>query len=200
MNKKEEISGLRIRVESCQRCGLHKTRKNTVIGAGSLDAGIMFIGEAPGFNEDMKGEPFVGRAGTIFDELLKSIDLGRYDVYIANILKCRPPSNRNPQAEEIRACTPYLDEQISIIRPRIIATLGGFSMSYIFGKFRLKEDKISRIHGRVFSISNLSGIRNIVPLYHPAVATYNPGMKGVLMSDFATLRKLSEQYDKPESA
>jgi len=187
MDKEEEISRVAEGVESCRRCGLYKTRNRAVVGSGSPDAGIMFIGEAPGFNEDKQGKPFVGRAGGVFDELLKSVGLERGDVYVANVLKCRPPGNRSPAREEIRACTPHLDEQISIIRPGVIATLGGFSMSYIFGKFGLKEDKISRVHGRAFPVSNLAGIERIVALYHPAVATYNPGMMGVLLEDFKSL-------------
>ncbi len=189
MDREEEISRVARKVESCRKCSLYKTRNRTVLGSGSLDAGIMFIGEAPGFNEDLQGKPFVGRAGEVFDELLKSVGLERREVYIANVLKCRPPGNRGPAKEEIRACTPYLDEQISVIRPGVIATLGSFSMSYIFGKFGLKEDKISRIHGRVFRISNLAGTRKIVPLYHPAVATYNAGMKPTLLEDFRSLGK-----------
>jgi uracil-DNA glycosylase family 4 len=187
MDKEEGMSRIGKDVESCRKCGLCKTRNRPVVGAGSLDAGIMFIGEAPGFKEDLQGKPFVGRAGEVFDELLKSVGLERRDVYIANLLKCRPPGNRSPSQEEIKTCTPYLDEQLSIIRPGVIATLGSFSMSYIFGKFGLREDKISRIHGRVFRISNLAGTRKIIPLYHPAVATYNPGMKGVLLEDFKSL-------------
>jgi uracil-DNA glycosylase family 4 len=189
MGKEDEISRIVKGVESCTRCGLYRTRNRAVVGAGSPDAEIMFIGEAPGFHEDRQGEPFVGRAGKVFDTLLKSAGLERGDVYVANVLKCRPPGNRNPAAEEIRACTPHLDEQISIIRPRVIATLGGFSMSYVFGKFGLKEDRISRVHGRAFPVSNLAGIERIVALYHPAVATYNPGMLGVLLEDFKSLGK-----------
>ncbi len=192
MSKEERIEKLEQEIMACTKCSLHKTRKNVVVGAGSLDTGVMFIGEAPGFNEDMKGEPFVGRAGGVLDRLLKSVGLERKDIYIANILKCRPPGNRNPTGEEIRACTPYLDEQISIIRPRVLATLGSFPMSYVFGKFGLKEDKIGMVHGKVFSISNLAGIRKIVPLYHPAVATYNPGRMAMLLDDFKVIGELLE--------
>jgi uracil-DNA glycosylase family 4 len=189
MGKEDEISRIEREVESCRRCGLHKTRNRAVVGEGSSDTGIMFIGEAPGLNEDRQGKPFVGRAGVVFDTLLKSVGLERKGVYVANLLKCRPPGNRNPSGEEIRACTPYLDEQISIIRPRVIATMGSFSTSYIFGKFGLKEDRISGIHGRAFPVRNLAGIERIVALYHPAVATYNPGMMTALLEDFKSLGK-----------
>jgi DNA polymerase len=192
MEGEEEISRIKSNVESCKKCELHKTRKNPVTGEGSLDARIMFIGEAPGFNEDLKGRPFVGRAGKVFDELLKSVGLDRREIYITNILKCKPPNNRSPNPGEIKACTPYLDSQIAAIRPRIIVTLGSFALSYVFGKFGLKGDKISNLHGRVFRITNLAGIENIIPLYHPAVLTYNPEMKNILLNDFKSIGKEPE--------
>ncbi len=186
------------RIEACKRCELWQTRTNPVVGAGSLSARILFVGEAPGYYEDLKGEPFVGKAGKVLDELLASIALQRTDVYIANVLKCRPPGNRNPTADEIRACTPYLDAQLEIIQPEIIATLGNFSLSYIFDKFGLPKDKISRIHGTVFTVSTIAGIkikiRKVIPLYHPAVATYNPNMKETLIDDFKVLAG-SLRYD-----
>jgi len=150
----------------------------------------MFVGEAPGFNEDLQGKPFVGKAGKIFDELLESGGITRSEVYITNILKCRPPGNRNPKEEEIKACTPYLNRQIEIIKPKIICCLGNFATSYIMKKFNLKSkiQGISKIHGKVFNISNLLGIRYIIPLYHPAVAVYNPEMKKVLIEDFAKIK------------
>ncbi|HUV79501.1 MAG TPA: uracil-DNA glycosylase [Candidatus Bathyarchaeia archaeon] len=180
------------RIKTCKRCELWETRTNPVVGAGSLSAKIVFVGEAPGYYEDLKGEPFVGRAGKVLDDLLASVGLQRNEVYIANVLKCRPPGNRNPTTEEIRACTLYLDAQLEIIHPEIIATLGNFSLSYIFDKFGLhsKKDKISKIHGKVFAVSTIAGVVKIVPLYHPAVATYNPNMKGALIEDFKVLAKL----------
>jgi uracil-DNA glycosylase family 4 len=187
MEKIEEISKIKSEIESCKKCGLHKTRKNPVVGEGSLDVRVMFIGEAPGFNEDLQGKPFVGKAGKVFDELLKSIGIDRKDVYITNILKCKPPENRSPKPEEIKSCTPYLDSQIAIIKPMIIVTLGSFSMSYIFNKFGLEQGKISNLHGRDFKITNLAGIEKVIPLYHPAVATYNPGMKSILLNDFKSI-------------
>ncbi|NMX21725.1 uracil-DNA glycosylase [ANME-1 cluster archaeon GoMg4] len=191
MRREEELERIEQSIKACKRCELWKTRTNPVAGAGSLSAKIVLVGEAPGYYEDLKGEPFVGKAGKVLDELLESIGLQRNDVYIANVLKCRPPGNRNPATEEIRACTPYLDAQLEIIQPEIIATLGNFSLSYIFDKFGLKKDKISKIHGTVFTVSTIAGIKikKIIPLYHPAVATYNPNMKGSLIEDFKVLKK-----------
>ena len=185
--REEELRAMESRIRECKLCELWKTRTNPVIGEGSISTGIMFIGEAPGYYEDLQGKPFVGKAGRILDELLHSVALERADVYITNILKCRPPGNRNPKPHEIEACTPYLDSQLAIIEPRIIVTLGSFSLSYIFHKFGLKPDKISKIHGKVFTVSTISGIKKIISLYHPAVATYNPGMKEILMEDFKRL-------------
>ena len=183
----DEMGGLKQKIRLCKRCNLWKTRTNPVVGEGSLTADIIFIGEAPGYNEDQQGKPFVGRAGKIFDELLNSIGLKRKDIYITNILKCRPPGNANPSPEQIKACSPYLDEQIKIIQPKIIVTLGNFALSYIFDKFRLKQEKISSIHGRIFTLANLIGIEKIMPMYHPAAAVYNPGMKTILIKDFKTI-------------
>jgi len=187
MSAEEEMGRLEEEIKECQRCELWKTRTNPVAGEGSLTAKVMFVGEAPGYYEDLKGRPFVGKAGKVLDELLGTVGLERSEVYIANVLKCRPPGNRNPATVEIRACTPYLDAQMEIIKPTVIATLGNFSLSYIFDKFGLKADKISKIHGKVFKVSTIAGIKKIVPLYHPAVATYNPGMKEVLVDDFKEL-------------
>ncbi len=185
--KEEKMNKIKDEVRNCKKCELWKTRNNPVIGKGNLNAKLMFIGEAPGYHEDIKGEPFVGRAGKIFDELLESLGLKREDIYIANILKCRPPNNRNPLESEIKMCALYLDKQISIIRPKIIVTLGSFASAYILEKFGLKRQKISEMHGRMFNVSNLLGIEKIISMYHPAVATYNPNMKGVLLRDFKSI-------------
>jgi uracil-DNA glycosylase family 4 len=189
MQRVEEMARIAARVEACQRCELWRTRTNPVVGEGSLSARLMFIGEAPGYSEDQQGRPFVGKAGNVLDELLASIGLHRSEVYIANVLKCRPPGNRDPLPVELEACTPYLDAQLELIQPQVIATLGNFSLAYIFEKFGLhaQKDKISKIHGRVFTVRMITGVTTIVPLYHPAVATYNPGMKKSLMEDFKVL-------------
>lgn len=180
----KEINQITKNVDNCKKCELWKTRKNPVVGKGSLNAKIMFIGEAPGYNEDLQGIPFVGRAGKVLDELLKSIDMQRKDVYICNILKCRPPNNRNPLDKEIKACTPYLDLQITAIKPEIICTLGNFATSYVIDKFGIPVEKIGKIHGKTFHIKNLFFDAVIIPLYHPAAATYNPNMKSILIDDF----------------
>jgi len=190
MRRAEEMERVAKSVKACTRCQLWQTRTNPVVGTGSLSARILFVGEAPGYYEDLKGEPFVGKAGKVLDELLESIGLKRSDVYIANVLKCRPPGNRNPLTEEIQTCTPHLDAQLEIIQPGIIATLGNFSLAYIFDKFGLKPERISKIHGKVFKASTITGTKNIVPLYHPAVAVYNPRMMEVLREDFKVLVKI----------
>jgi uracil-DNA glycosylase family 4 len=187
MGKEAELARIAERVLNCNRCELWRTRTNPVVGEGSLFARIMLVGEAPGYYEDQQGRPFVGKAGKVLDELLNSIGLTRDDVYIANILKCRPPQNRNPQPEEIRACTPYLDAQLELVNPTIIATLGNFSLAYIFDKFSLPKERIGKIHGTVFTVSTIAGVKRIVPLYHPAVATYNAGMLATLRADFMVL-------------
>ena len=177
-------------VISCKKCGLYKNRLNPVVGEGSLEAKIMFVGEAPGANEDKTGVPFCGAAGGILDGLLGKVNIDRKDIYITNILKCRPPGNRNPAKEEIKMCTPYLDRQIEIIRPKVICCLGNFATFYIMEKFGLKDKVkgISKIHGSIFDYQSIFASMKIMPLYHPAVVTYNVNMKPVLEKDFIKLR------------
>lgn len=192
----EKLEELNEQVKNCQKCQLWESRTNAVPGSGNSDADIMLIGEAPGANEDSQGEPFVGRAGKILDELLESAGLSREnDVYIANILKCRPPENRNPKDNEIKTCTPYLDKQISLINPKVICCLGNFSTKFILNKFNLKDkiEGISKLHGQGFKISTLQGTIKIIPLYHPAVATYNPLRIEELKEDFNTVKKAIEK-------
>lgn len=188
MTKQDEMSEIAKSVEQCKKCDLHKTRNKPVAGEGSLDAKVLFIGEAPGRNEDIQGRPFVGRAGEILDELLASIGIKRSEVFIANLIKCRPPDNRNPLQSEIGLCVKYLDRQIEIIKPKVIVTLGNFASSYIFEKFGLKYDKISKIHGKIFKIDTLFGKLSIIPLYHPAVAVYNLNTKDTLVKDFKVIK------------
>lgn len=163
-----------------------------VIGEGSHYAKIMFIGEAPGKNEAATGRPFCGAAGKVLDQLLESISTPRLDVYVTNIVKDRPPMNRDPLPSEIEAYAPYLDRQIAIIKPRIIATLGRFSMAYVMNKFGLgsRLESISRIHGKVFEAQASYGPIKIIPLYHPAVAVYNNQMLDSLKTDFKILLSL----------
>jgi len=188
---KKELNKLTQEILNCKKCGLYKTRTNPVVGEGSQDTDIIFIGEAPGFNEDKQGKPFVGQAGKIFDELLNSISLKRADIYITNILKCRPPQNRNPTQEEIKSCSIYLNNQIELIKPKIICCLGNFATDFILKKFNLKDkiQGISKIHGQIFNISTLTGVIKIIPLYHPAVATYNMNMLETLKKDFKVLKE-----------
>lgn len=170
-----------------------KNGVHPVIGEGSHFAKIMFIGEAPGKNEAQTGRPFCGASGRILDQLLASINLPRQSVYVTNIVKDRPTDNRDPLPDEIALYAPFLDRQIEIIQPRVIATLGRFSMVYIMKKFGLDSvlGPISQMHGKVFeaAVPFCDGKMNIVPLYHPAVALYNGGTKTELMKDFEVLRQ-----------
>lgn len=186
----EKLKKLRLGIINCKKCPLWKKRTNPVFGEGPTNAKIMLVGEAPGFNEDQQGKPFVGRAGKILDELLNSAKIKREEIFITNIVKCRPPENRNPTQEEINSCSVYLDRQIDIIKPKIIGCLGNFATDYILEKFGLKNkiQGISRIHGKIFKVSTIFGIVKIVPLYHPAVATYNMNMINTLKKDFNSLR------------
>jgi uracil-DNA glycosylase len=195
MNRQEKLDELNNKIKNCKKGPLCKTRTNAVPGEGSVNSEIMFVGEAPGFNEDKTGKPFVGRAGKIFDGLLNSINLKRDEIYITNILKCRPPKNRNPSDNEIKSCASYLDQQIEIIQPRIICCLGNFSTKFILQKYGLKDkiQGISKIHGKVFNVSNLTGVINIIPLYHPAVATYNSNMLEILKKDFEIIKEVSKK-------
>lgn len=162
-----------------------------VIGEGSHFAHIMFIGEAPGKNEAATGRPFCGASGRVLDELLTSVSIARDSVYVSNIVKDRPPENRDPTPSEIELYAPFLDRQIDIIQPKVIATLGRFSMVYIMKKFGLdlELEPISKIHGKVFEAKASYGTVSIVPLYHPAVALYNGGTKDELKKDFQILKQ-----------
>ncbi len=175
-------------VVACQKCGLYKTRILPVIGQGNHSAQVMFIGEAPGANEDKTGVPFCGSAGQILNLLLASVSIKREDVYIANILKDRPPANREPALEEISACTPYLLRQIAIIEPKIIATLGNYATHFILEQFGAAGSRlgISQLRGQKFAVCGPLPKKpcTIIPLYHPAVAIYNSQLLDDLKSDF----------------
>jgi DNA polymerase len=160
-----------------------------VIGEGTHDAKIVFIGEAPGKNEAQTGKPFCGASGRVLSEMLESINLSREDVYITNIVKDRPQDNRDPLPEEIKLYSPFLDEQINIIQPQIIATLGRFSMKYILEKFNCPESiqTITNLHGKLIPTKAAYGPIHIVPLYHPAVALYSGSSKKTLIADMQTL-------------
>lgn len=195
-SKQKEMEKIKQEILDCKKCPLYKTRVKAVPGEGSLDAKIMLLGEAPGFNEAQQGRPFVGAAGKILDELLESVGIKRKSVFICNVLKCRPVTknmeNRAPKPEEIKACTPFLERQIEIIKPEIVATLGNYATKFILEKYGLKDQiqGISRLHGKVFKVKTLFQSVKIVPLYHPAVATYHPNKKKVLLEDFKILKNL----------
>jgi len=162
-----------------------------VIGEGSLDAKLMFIGEAPGEQEAKRGRPFVGASGHFLDELLKSIDLQRADVYITNVVKDRPPENRDPTTAEIRLYTPFLVRQVEIIQPSVIVTLGRFAMDFVLKLFQMAEQgqKIGALHGRLLQATAAYGPLAVVPLYHPAVALYTSERRATLLEDFQILQQ-----------
>lgn len=165
-------------VAKCEKCGLHFSRKLAVPGVGPADAQVMFIGEGPGFYENEQGKPFVGPAGHFLDELLAQAGLKREQVFIGNVVKCRPPGNRDPQPDELTACRPYLDSQIKAINPIVIVTLGRFSMAYF-----IANGKISSIHGHPVWVDD----RLIIPMYHPAAALHQPALRDSILADFAAL-------------
>lgn len=176
-------------IHGCPLCILSESRNKAVPGAGPNDADIMFIGEAPGFHEDQQGLPFVGAAGSFLDELLESIGLDRKEVYITNIVKCRPPGNRDPKAGEIEACAPYLERQIDLIQPRMIVTLGRFAMEHF-----ISEEKISRVHGKPRKMGGII----YYPLFHPAAALHQPRYREPIEEDFAKIPELLKQFDEIE--
>ena len=194
--KEKNLKKIKNEVLDCKKCSLYKERaKNKfypVIGEGNHKTKILFCGEAPGLQEAKTGRPFCGAAGKILDEILSSVGIKREEVYITNILKCRPPGNRDPKPEEIKACTPYLMRQIEIIAPEIICPLGRYSMRFLMEKFGLKDEiqPISKIHGKVFEVKDLFQSIKIIPFYHPATATYNPNMKEILKKDFQILKQI----------
>jgi DNA polymerase len=184
MKPEEILAQVAAEAQACTKCNLHYSRKNAVAGEGPPDAQIMFIGEGPGFHENEQGRPFVGAAGKLLDELLAGIGMKRSDVFICNVVKCRPPSNRDPMPDELRACSDYLDRQIQAIKPQVIVTLGRFSMARF-----LPNAKISGVHGKSFNVRGLL----VVPMYHPAAALHQPSLKSSVVADFALLPSLIEQ-------
>jgi DNA polymerase len=184
-SKVGELRRISEEVEACSKCPLHLTRKRAVPGEGNPNAEVMLIGEAPGEVEDETGRPFVGAAGKLLNSLLQDIGVDRSSLYITNVVKCRPPNNRDPTDEEINACKPYLIRQIAVVRPRRIVTLGRHSTRVILGLGGLRVSEISRVRGRVFRVT-IAGVEvEVYPTYHPAAALYNPSLKGVLKEDLA---------------
>lgn len=183
-------------IKECKKCRLHKYRKNPVPGEGSLNAKIMFIGEAPGAKEDEQGRPFVGAAGKLLTTLLESIGLKRENVFITNVVKCRPPHNRDPLDDEISACLPYLVEQINIVKPRIIVTLGRISTKTIFQLGGLVFKSMSKDRG-VIREAKIGEVEvKILPTYHPAAALYNPKLRSKIESDFKALAKIYKSIEE----
>jgi len=182
----DELESYAHGVAACTRCRLSQGRTQVVFGSGNADADVMFVGEAPGFHEDKQGLPFVGQAGKLLEKLLEGIGMSRADVYIANVLKCRPPGNRDPQPDEIEACESHLFKQIELIQPTVVATLGNFATKLLSGR----PLGITRVHGQEQE-TTLGGRKVLLyPLYHPAAALYTPAMLKVLESDFARLPEL----------
>lgn len=177
-------------VKTCRKCGLYKCAKNAVPGEGNPKAKIMLIGEAPGKKEDLTGRPFVGSAGKLLDSVLEKAGLKRKDIFIGNIAKHRPPDNRAPKPDEIEACTPYLDRQIKIIRPKIIVTLGTHSTKYILEKASLEFTTISEARGKIFDGSALGAGISIIPSFHPAAVIYNRKLTKIIERDFRKIRKI----------
>jgi DNA polymerase len=184
LNPEEVLREIAEQVRVCTRCQLHHSRKNTVPGAGNAHTSILFIGEGPGFHENEQGLPFVGASGKFLDELLQEAGLTREEVFITNVVKCRPPGNRDPQTEELQACKHYLDRQIAAINPDVIVTLGRISMGYY-----ITNGKISSIHGKSFWANG----RMVIPMYHPAAALHQPSLRSVVKEDFAKLPQLLEK-------
>ncbi len=179
-------------ISVCPNCSLAKTRTCAVPGEGNPNADIVFIGEGPGFNEDQQARPFVGQAGKFLDELLSSIGRRREEVYIGNVIKCRPPGNRDPLPGEIDACAPWLDRQLEIIAPRVIVTLGRFSMKRYF-----TGQTIGRIHGQARKIDGVT----VVPMYHPAAALHQANLRHTIEQDFKKIPAILEQAleEEPKS-
>ncbi|MBN1582006.1 MAG: uracil-DNA glycosylase [Anaerolineae bacterium] len=186
-----ELSELGDQINRCTRCALSAGRTRAVPGEGPEHADILFIGEAPGFHEDRSGRPFVGASGKFLEQLLESIGLKREDVYIANVIKCRPPGNRDPQPNEIEACKPFLDKQIDLLKPKIIVTLGRFSMARYF-----PGAKISHVHGQPRKIQGVL----YYPMYHPAAALHQPSLRTTVEEDVKRIPELLAEIDRLQEA
>jgi len=187
MNKTDLLDQIEKAIRSCRQCRLYRTRTHPVPGEGSSAAPIAFVGEAPGYNEDQQGRPFVGKAGQLLDELLASINLRRSDVWIGNVIKDRPPENREPMVDEIRACWPYLEEQLRCIKPRLVVPLGRVAMAQF-----LKEAQISKCHGQPKRVGNYV----VYPLFHPAAALRSASVLRVLRQDFLEIPQILQMDPK----
>ena len=195
-NRGETLARYASEIADCTRCRLAQGRTQVVFGVGNAEADLMFVGEAPGFHEDKQGFPFVGQAGKLLDRLLGGIGLTREDVYIANVIKCRPPGNRDPQPDEIEACESHLFRQLAIVEPKLVATLGNFATKLLSGK----PHGITRVHGRPQEASVGGRSVTLYPLYHPAAALYTPAMLRTLEEDFARIPGFLEERPRPPAA
>jgi uracil-DNA glycosylase len=185
-----DLAELKTSLHDCRRCRLSSGRTQVVFGTGNPQADIMFVGEAPGFYEDRQGEPFVGAAGKLLTELLQSVGLSRSDIFIANVIKCRPPNNRDPLPDEIETCKPFLLQQIECIKPKLVCTLGNFATQTLLGK----KVGITKVRGQVIRLPNF----NVFPLLHPAAALHQGNLRGPLLEDFQTLKSiLTSMKDSP---
>jgi len=184
-----ELLQLHETIRSCKNCGLHATRTQAVPGVGPCPSNVMIVGEAPGFNEDRQGEPFVGAAGKLLDTLLARISLSRADVYITNVLKCRPPMNRDPMPNEVEACSPYLKQQMDLVQPKVVLILGRHALERLMPG----QGSISRIHGSLIKRGDVA----YVPLYHPAAALHNGSLVADLERDFDSLKRYLDQLLAP---
>jgi DNA polymerase len=188
LSREKLLNDVAAEVVVCTRCALWKARKNAVPGEGGPNARIMFIGEAPGSSEDLQGKPFVGVAGKFLQTLLSEIGFSRAEVFICNVVKCRPPRNRAPKPEEVQTCTPYLDRQIKIIKPEFVVTLGNCSTAYVFSKAHLPFAGITAVHGKTYE-AVLNGMHmTVFPTFHPAAALYSARYKDQITADFELLK------------
>ena len=188
-DKEEQLRRLSEEISGCEKCCLARSRTNVVSGSGNPDAKLMFVGEAPGYHEDRQGLPFVGQAGKLLEQLLQRIGLSRGDVFIANVLKCRPPDNRDPQPDEIDICRTFLERQIDIIEPDIVCTMGNFATRLLTGK----NEGISRLHGRLQTLAEREKT-SIFPVFHPAAALYTRSNLALLEDDFDALATLISSH------
>jgi DNA polymerase len=186
MTHAAELAAYAAETAGCERCPLAATRGQVVFGAGDPDAELMLVGEAPGYHEDQGGEPFAGQTGELLERLLQGIGMQRDEVYLANVLKCRPPQNRDPLEAEIASCEPHLFRQIELIRPRVVATLGNFATRLLSGR----PFGITKVHGQEHEVALAAATVVLYPLYHPAAALYTPSMLRALEEDFARIPAL----------
>ena len=177
----QTLEAVRDRLGECQRCKLHSTRTQIVFGTGSPQPDLVFVGEAPGEEEDLQGKPFVGKAGRLLTKMIEAMGLTRNDIYIANIVKCRPPKNRNPETDEINACSPFLAAQLSVLKPKVICTLGTFASQTLLNT----EEKISKLRGRFHLIQGVK----VMPTYHPAYLLRNPSEKKTVWEDIQIIMR-----------